>query len=287
MGNWISNQYKIVSDQVTKTAKKESVTPIFGVDTIERIQSNPAIQQANAAAMAASTQPDTNSTTESIQRLFSSSPVTSKGSHDFRNKRHLEFLEQNPFAVRLRSYVATDTVVAFRASPDIIESRHIAYKAIDPLHMPGAIQIFQNSAPRAWNLTGIKLTSRNGVEAEENLAIINQLRAWQVPFFGESQTRGREDYQAEMFGAPPEVLEFTAYSKAAEEGLTNIRQIPVVITSLSIPYSSDVDYIRTATTDQPFPVVMQIDIALLETHSPREFNKFNLIDYKNGKLKGF
>lgn len=287
MANWLSNQIKIVSDKTTKFVKKNVTQPIFGTDSIEDVQSNPDVQRANAEAINAAAQPEPVTSAETISRLFETTPITSNGSHDFRNKRHSEFLEHNPFAVRLRSYVATDTVVAFRTSPDIIETRHVAYKTIDPLHMPGAIQVFQNSPPRAWNMAGIKLISRNGVEAEENLAIVNQLRAWQVPFFGESQTRDQEDFSAEMFGSPPEVLEFTAYSKAGEEGLTNIRQIPVVLTSLSIPYSSDVDYIRTATSDQPFPAVMQIDMALLETHSPREFNKFNIIDYKNGKLRGF
>jgi hypothetical protein len=246
---------------------------------------------AKAEAKKASLDEYTKMNSNKYQDLYTKSKYRNHAydnSHDFRNQRHAEFIEQNPYAVRLKSMIAANTVVAFRVSPEISETRTVGYKTIDPLHMPGAIQVFQNSAPRNWSVAAIKLVSRNGVEAEENLAIINQLRAWQMPFFGKSRTQGKEDYKYEMFGAPPEVLEFSAYSNSADGvGLTNIRKIPVVITSLTIPYPTDVDYIQTATTKQPFPVIMSIDMTLVETHSPRDFERFNLIDYKNGNLRGF
>lgn len=229
---------------------------------------------------------DDDTTTESIQQLFSKSPLTSKDVHMFRNNRHKEFLEQNPFAVRLRSYASGETV-AFRVSPDIVEVRNIAYKTLDPVHMPGAIHVYQNTSPRSWNMSGIKLISRNGVEAEENLSIVNQIRTWQMPFFGQTRTSGKDGFTAEMFGAPPEPLEFTAYSNIAEDTVTNIRQIPVVIVTASIQYTNDVDYIKTEKTNQPFPTIITIDLNLIETHSPRDFNRFDLISYKHGKLKGF
>lgn len=206
----------------------------------------------------------------------------------FRNDRHKEFVDQNRFAVRLKS-MSNKAVVAFRVSPDINETRNAAYKTIDPIHMPGAIQIFTHSSPRTWSLSGIKLISRNGYEAEENLATINQLRSWMMPFFGETDTAGKgtPKYEADLLGAPPEVLEFTAYSDKGKTGITNIRKIPTVMTNLSIPYPTDVDYIETALTKQPFPTVMSIDIILVETHSPREFAKFDLIKFRNGELEGF
>lgn len=284
--DFVSNVVSFGSKAFSGTIVKQVKAVVFGVDSRSDTATGEAKQQ-SSEAKTVNNQPDTQTTQDAIQQLFSNSPLTSSGSHDFRNRRHAEFLEHNPFAVRLKSYVATDTLIAFRTTPEIIESRHIAYKTIDPLHMPGSIQVFQNSSPRTWNISGLKLVSRNGVEAEENLAIVNQLRAWQVPFFGQSTTTGREDYQVEMLGAPPEVLEFSAYSNATEQGVTNIRQIPVLITSFSAPYSSDVDYIQTAHSNQPFPSVMLIDIVLIETHSPREFNVFDLIKYKNGNLPGF
>lgn len=271
------------SSPVTKVAKDIIAQP--------NLEASPIDVAEKAKRLASSinkrlSQPQPQDSENAIQQLFSKSRLTNKDIHIFRNSRHNEFLEKNPFAVRLRSLANGDTV-AFRVSPEIVESRNVAYKTLDPLHMPGAIPIFQNSPPRTWNISGTKLISRNGVEAEENLSIVNQLRAWQVPFFGNSRTSGKDNFTAEMFGAPPEVLHFTAYSKPSEDSVTNIRQIPVVLTTLTIQYSNDVDYIKTEQTSQPFPAIISVDMSLLEVHSPREYSNFNILDYKNGKLKGF
>lgn len=208
-------------------------------------------------------------------------------------ERLQNFLSANPFAVRLKA-VGNDRVVAFRVSPEINETRNNAYRTIDPVHMPGAIQVFTNSSPRTWNVSQIKLISRNGVEAEENLQIVNVLRSWMLPFFGKSTTLGRDSvggksYSAELRGAPPEVLKFTAYSDHGDDakGVTNIRNIPVVMTNLTIPYVSDVDYIETSETKQPFPAVMEINMTLIETHSPQEYSEFDIIRYRLGRLPGF
>ena len=103
-------------------------------------------------------------------------------------------------------------------------------------------------------------------------------------------TGGRQD-ALKMLGAPPEVLFLTAYSDARDKGGSldkpvNIFRIPVVITSLSLTFPNDVDYIPTL-EDQPFPIIMNIGISLTEAHSPREMEKFDLIQYREGLLPGF
>lgn len=198
-----------------------------------------------------------------------------------------DYLEENPYAVRLKSLL-NNHVAAFKSAPDIIESRRANYKSVDPVHMPGAIQVYSNSSPRTWNVSALKLFSRNGAEAEHNLALVNLLRSWMMPFFGQSNTRGRDGYEDDLLGAPPEVLSFSAYSSNQSDGqITNIRNVPVVITNLSIPYSTDVDYIQTELTNQPFPTVMSIDMELIEAHSPLELEKFDIIDFRNGRLDRF
>lgn len=207
--------------------------------------------------------------------------------NNLRNQRHEAVLVENKFAVRLRSIQNGDLVV-FRISPEISETRSAAYKTLDPVHMPGAIQVYQNTAPRTWNVSGIKLVSRNGEEAEENLATVNQLRSWMMPFFGKTNTSGNRDgYVADLLGSPPEILEFTAYSSQAEKGMTNIRKIPTIMTTMNLNYPTDVDYIKTAKTNQPFPAVTTVDIILVETHSPKQLSQFDLIDYRHGELEGF
>jgi len=102
----------------------------------------------------------------------------------------------------------------------------------------------------------------------------------------------------ELLGAPPDVLLLSAYSAEGEyvtQGnnskrtrmvATNIHNVPVVITNLTIPYPSDVDYIP-AEDGQPMPRMMTIDLQLTETHSPQEYNQFSLQDFRKGILSNF
>ena len=107
----------------------------------------------------------------------------------------------------------------------------------------------------------------------------------------------------ELLGAPPAVLYLSAYSKTnvgtttvptgiegADINVWNISQhinkVPVVIQQLTIPYPNDVDYITTS-KGIPMPLIMNIDLALLETHSPNGYEGFNLDAFKQGVLQGF
>ncbi len=97
-----------------------------------------------------------------------------------------------------------------------------------------------------------------------------------------------EAFGTDLRGAPPQVLLLTAYSHDGhyDSSMAHINRVPVVITSLSIPYPSDCDYFPT-TSGVPMPTVMSIDIALSETHSPKEYEKFDLSKFKKGILPGF
>lgn len=220
-----------------------------------------------------------------------------------RQQRAQEFLNTNNFAVRLENPQNGD-VIAFRVSPESInESRQAIYKQLEPLHMPGAVQVYTHTTPRNWAVSGVKLISRNGVEAEDNLATVNLLRSWMSPYFGKSETAGKDNYRGEMLGAPPPVLLFSAYSdgkfKSAQQGSNKygsakvdgamgiLRSVPVVIQSLNVPFNNDVDFIQTSVSQQPFPAVLPLDFQLVETHAPADFSRFNIIDYKKGILEGF
>ena len=90
----------------------------------------------------------------------------------------------------------------------------------------------------------------------------------------------------EEIGAPPAILYFSAYSSEKEGHLTHLNRIPVVIQNLGISYPSDVDFIPTLELE-PMPTIMSINISLVETHAPAEYNTFSLIQYKNGNLPRF
>lgn len=94
-----------------------------------------------------------------------------------------------------------------------------------------------------------------------------------------------------LLGAPPDVLYLTAYSDARNSGgtldkPTNIYRVPVVLTALTITYPNDVDYIPTM-EGQPFPIIMNISVSMMESHSPKEMEKFDLTKYRAGLLPGF
>jgi len=192
------------------------------------------------------------------------------------------------------------------------------------LHAPGQIQVYKNTASRSFSISDLKLISRTATEADLNMKILWQLRAWTMPRFGNSSTLsadnraerergGRKDhievfgksdadfiYGTELLGAPPEVLYLSAYSKdigadavgstkpgtARWEIAQHLNRIPVVIQQLTIPYPNDVDYITTS-TGVPMPIIMNLDLSLIETHSPNAYEAFSLDDFRRGRLKGF
>jgi len=119
-----------------------------------------------------------------------------------------------------------------------------------------------------------------------------------------AQQSKNSELNVELLGAPPDVLYLYAYSSGNNSGTggygstrpttygVNINKIPVVITSLSITYPEDVDYLptysnRDTTVSEPFPIKMDVDISLVETHSPREYEQFDLLKYKRGVLVNF
>jgi hypothetical protein len=232
--------------------------------------------------------------------------------------------ENNFFKVKLKSTLPGGSLVTFNVTPDVIENRNVNYKTMEPIHMPGGIHVYGNTASRTYNINNIRLISRTSEEATKNLWAINVLRHWTTPYFGKSTISERQkfnreastgnvrvseeqtrvngdalglDVGRELIGAPPDVLFLSAYSESSGRG--NIYKIPVVITNLSIPYPSDIDYIPTQKGSEvghryrhidenvPFPTVMTIDINCIETHSPKEYSNFNIYAYRNGKLDNF
>lgn len=212
--------------------------------------------------------------------------------------------------------------VTFEVSPELVESRTVNYSSQDPVHMPGQIFVYKNTQARTFNISGAKLISRTPAEAENTLQKLRILRGWTMPRFGiNSQTSGagnQQDQQdilasaqkignsifidqsllqpqgtGELLGSPPEVLYFSAYSNSINDtnAIKSFRgqlyNIPVVIQSLSIPYPTDVDYIISSPSQAPIPLIMAVDIQLIEAHSAQEYEQFNLNDFKQGNLAGF
>jgi hypothetical protein len=233
------------------------------------------------------------------------------------------------FKVRLVSILAMSQngpqdipQVVFEVTPTISESGSVEYTNIQPMHMPGGIQVYKFSQSRTFEISA-HFVSRNTADALMNMRYLQTLRSWRMPFFGNSNTRFQPtnnspvmspDEQMKsatsriqtgssgnkgvnLLGAPPEVLYLYGYSNSGNDkrpqGMSgvNINRIPVVLTNLGISYPEDVDYIPVNISPnantEPFPVKMDLTISLLESHSPLEFEQFSLESYKNGTLKHF
>jgi hypothetical protein len=191
--------------------------------------------------------------------------------------------------------------------------------------MPGGIQVYKSTGSRTFEI-GAHFISRNTADALQNIKNLQTLRSWTLPFFGASTTSfsGTNNISANpspyydmdtpltapvgqsqitdstsgvnLLGAPPEVLYLYGYSSIASKDRKNVNginlnRIPVVVTSLGISYTDDVDYIPVTMSPtqqtEPFPVKMDVTISLAETHSPVDYEQFNLLSYKLGTLKNF
>ncbi len=165
--------------------------------------------------------------------------------------------------------------VIFRIMPEIAESRTVKYDPVAPPQSPGAFQKYTGTDSVQWSINAT-LTCRTTTEASENLRIINQLRAWTMPYFGENTKR---DHPSKM-GAPPPVIRFSGFRKQM------IGPVPVVLTSLNWQFLQDVDYIPAQEQDGdqliPFPTVMKVAIQLVESFSTDQFNGFDLSQFRIG-----
>lgn len=229
---------------------------------------------------------------------------------------------ENRYKVKLTSQRAANQRVTFDATPEVIENRNVNYKTIDPIHAPGQIAAFATVNSRTFTISNIKLISRTVEEADKNLRRLWLLRSWTMPRFGQStlnqdqqairesgerptlevfdespsfatqQAENRTRFGQEHRGEPPEVLLLSAYSRPGNQtGQArtigqHINKIPVVIQQMSIPYPSDQDYIHTSQF-VPMPMIMTMDMTLMETHSATEYERFNLSAFKKGLLTSF
>ena len=89
------------------------------------------------------------------------------------------------FKVKLREAGGVSQRQAvFRVTPDLSETRSVNYRTIDPIHAPGSILSYVNTSSRTYNMSGIKLISRSAEEASNNVRVLNLIRSWAVPVFG-------------------------------------------------------------------------------------------------------
>ena len=184
--------------------------------------------------------------------------------------------------VCLQSYTASHMRVIFDVMPVVSVNSQASYESMTPVHAPGSFQVYEKSPSLTFSVSEVKLVSRTPQEAWRNLKYLNILKSWRMPFFGQNA-------YPQYMGAPPEVLLFSAYSIGGNSRRGNINNVPVVMTQLDYTYPNDCVYIPTANngddiSNTPFPTIMTLNIALSETFSASDIEKFNLKDYHEGTM---
>ena len=165
--------------------------------------------------------------------------------------------------------------VVFDAMPTITESQNAEYEAFTPLHHPGQILKYKTTGGRSWSISA-RLISRTVEEATRNLEIINTIRSWLMPYYGQKTA---EEYK-DLLGAPPPILTLSAYGKRM------IGPVKCVLESFDWSWPNDVDYIYAEVDGEkkPFPVILSVSLNLKESWSPAEFSGFSLQTYRKGDL---
>lgn len=199
--------------------------------------------------------------------------------------------QTNGYKVSLVSTLDPTRRFTFEITPTFSDARTANYTPLDVLHHPGQMQVYKSTESRNFQLQG-KLISNTSAEAANNLYYINLIRSWVMPFYGTGTEADPETKK--YFGAPPEVLWFSAYGKF------HFEKIPVVLTGYSLAYDEQYDMIpATTTTDEqpdlqlfnsdgrtlvPMPVIMAVTLDIRESYSPTEFSSFDLRQYRDGDL---
>jgi len=163
---------------------------------------------------------------------------------------------------------------------------------------------------RAWAMPYFGVPGKGTTTAAQQSEYLSKLSPEQLAGLGDLQpdsqsvkivdTNPLNQTRSEFLnflGAPPDVLYLSAYAgdggNNSYEG--NINGVSVIITQLEITYPNDCDYIPCGRAKvgednfggTPFPTIMPLTIALQEVHSPREFQRFSIDDYRRGNLFRF
>lgn len=174
-----------------------------------------------------------------------------------------------------------DYYVEFATSPEMSESGSVMYAEISDIRAAASILWYQGTPSRNFSINA-KLVSRTRDEAAYNARIIHVLKSWRMP----ETLRG----QGGIGKGTPTVLYLQGYGDMYKD-------IPVVMTDLSIEFPSEHDYIRAG--DSIVPIITQVSISLKEAHSlagavggPKSsigepFKQFDIVEYRSGTLKGW
>lgn len=177
--------------------------------------------------------------------------------------------------VLLKSSLSTSPLVPtngvlFPYTPQITVNHAATYNAENLTHSNYAYQFYQSSTVEEISITGT-FASKNAIDANYVVAAQHFFRTVTKMFYG----------QDEWAGVPPPVLRLDGH------GDLQFSSVPIVITSFSVNYPDDVDYITT--NNQRFetrvPVIQQFNINCRPIYSRKSISgEFSLTGFAAGQL---
>lgn len=123
-------------------------------------------------------------------------------------------------------------------TPIISDLASVQYDSYDPVHTNQPYMAFKSVAAKEIMCTG-QFTAMNQDEAEYCIASIHFLRTITKMYFGTgSENKDTSAAAISLRGTPPPVLLFNAH------GTAMFHNVPVIVTSYSIEFPQDVDYVE-------------------------------------------
>jgi len=179
--------------------------------------------------------------------------------------------------------------ILFPYTPTVTSGSTAEYETMPFVHSNYTLNSYVRSYPKAISVTG-EFTAQTVDQAQYLLAVIHFFRSVTKTYFGVNPYN--------KAGTPPPVLNFNYL------GEYQFNNVPVVVKDVGYTYPNNIDYVPVSTgsktlslegTSKPASIIgvtwvpahMSITVELETQYTPIEVrNKFNLDDFRSGKLIG-
>jgi hypothetical protein len=193
-------------------------------------------------------------------------------STDWRVKLDLGSSNQSFYTSALLAPLRLTKGVVFPFTPQLMITHTANYVATPITHANFQHYTYSNSDIGAITISG-DFTAQNQEEGEYLLAVIHFFRSVTKMFFGQDNSPPA--------GTPPPILFLTAHGTAL------FNRVPVVVTSFTSTFPSDVNYLyinQPAGGQTRVPTIMNLSVTVQPVFNRQQSTKFSLDGFVNGKL---
>jgi hypothetical protein len=191
---------------------------------------------------------------------------------DWRVKLDLGSNNQTFYKSALLAPLGPTKGVVFPFTPQLVITHNANYTATPVTHANFQHYTYSNSDIGAITISG-DFTAQNQEEGAYLLAVIHFFRSVTKMFFGQDNSPPA--------GTPPPILFLTAHGTAL------FNRVPVVVTSFTSTFPSDVNYLyinQPAGGQTRVPTMMNLSVMVQPVFNRQQTTQFSLDGFANGKL---